>query len=150
MTGGDRAALWRPLDRVAVALGNFAGLAAVVAAYAGASHEAAADRQMGWVDLGIAGLLVVAVANTGWLLAGRRACWRLRHSLLPAAPGMAWPTAAAPDTAPPGVFVAGPAMTWYHWPDCRMVAGRDVAAATEAEHRAGGRRPCGICVRDRA
>jgi hypothetical protein len=164
MTG--RTALWRPLDRAAVALGNFAGLALVVAAYAGAGHEATADRQIGWVELGIAGLLVVAVANTGWLLAGRRACWRLRHSLLPAAPGMAWPSAAAPDPATPGValpgtvapgtaprsaaaageFVAGAVMTWYHAPGCGMVAGRDVAVATEAEHRAQGRRPCGICL----
>jgi hypothetical protein len=164
MTG--RTALWRPLDRAAVALGNFAGLALVVAAYAGAGHEVTADRQTGWVELGIAGLLVVAVANTGWLLAGRRACWRLRHSLLPAGPGMAWPTVAEPGSGTPGRAAPGPAlpttllagtaqrgelvagavMTWYHAPTCPMAAGREVVAAGEAEHRAQGRRPCGICL----
>jgi hypothetical protein len=145
----DPAALWRPVDRLAVGLGNLAGALVMLAAYAGASHEAAADRQIGWVDLGIAGLLVVAVANTGWLLAGRRACWRLRHAVLPVEPGAAWP--AAGTTAPPaakacGLPVAASAMTWYHSPACQMVAGKHVAASTEADHQAAGRRPCALCL----
>jgi hypothetical protein len=151
MRNEDRAALWRPVDRAAVALGNLAGLAAMLAAFAGASHEATPDRQIGWVDLGLAGLIVVAVANTAWLLAGRRACWRLRHAVLPAAPGAAWPagnTATRPVAAAPasGLLVAAAAMTWYHAPNCPMVAGKDVAAYSEADHRNHGRRPCGVCL----
>ena len=156
LADGDRSALWRPLDRAAVVLGNFAGLATLLAAYAGASHEAVPDKQIGWVELGIAGLLVVAVANAGWLLAGRRACWRLRHAVLPAEPGAAWPAATQPGAPQPGrvpragELVAGAVMTWYHSPSCRMVAGKDVTAATEAEHRSSGRRPCGVCLPDSA
>jgi hypothetical protein len=150
MTSADRSAPWRPIDRVAVVLGNAAGVAAILAAYAGGSHEATADRQVGWVNVGIAGLLIVAVANAGWLLAGRRACWRLRHALLPAEPGAAWPAAgdASPlVTAPPGnIFVAAAAMTWYHAPGCPMVAGKETAPAPEHQHRAAGRRRCAICL----
>jgi len=149
MSIADRMAPWRPVDRFAVGLGNLAGGLVMLAAYTGASHEAVADRQIGWVDLGIAGLIVVAVANTGWLLAGRRACWRLRHAVLPVEPGAAWPAA---GTTPPavgkasGLPVAAPVMTWYHAPTCQMVAGKDVAPATEADHEGAGRRPCGLCL----
>jgi hypothetical protein len=151
MTPADRTAPWRPIDRVAVVLGNLAGVAAILAAYAGGSHEATADRQVGWVNVGIAGLMIVAVANAGWLLAGRRACWRLRHNLLPAEPGAAaWPaTGDVPAPArslPRDTFLAAAAMTWYHAAECRMVAGKDVAPASEAEHRAAGRRPCAVCL----
>jgi hypothetical protein len=149
MSTADRAAPWRPVDRLAVTLGNLAGGLTMLAAYSGASHEATADTQIGWVNLGIAGLLVVAVANTGWLLAGRRACWRLRHDLLPAEPGAAWPAAGTTQPAvgiAPGLPVAAPAMTWYHTPDCQMVAGKDVAPSTEADHEGAGRRPCGLCL----
>ena len=150
MMPADRAVPWRPIDRVAVVLGNLAGVAAVVAAYAGGSHEATADRQVGWINVGIAGLIIVAVANAGWLLAGRRACWRLRHALLPTEAGATWP--AVGNVPSPGqvlagdIFVAAAAMTWYHAPGCRMVAGKDVAPASEAEHRAAGRRPCAVCL----
>jgi hypothetical protein len=149
MSTADRAAPWRPVDRLAVAHGNLAGGLTMLAAYAGTSHEATADRQIGWVNLGIAGLLVVAVANTGWLLAGRRACWWLRHDVLPAEPGAAWPAAVTTSPAAgkaSGLPVAAPAMTWYHDPTCQMVAGKDVAPSTEEEHQGAGRRPCGLCL----
>ena len=145
--------LWRPIDAVALALGNAAGLLVVLAAWAGASHEVVVDRQVGWVDLGIAGLLVIAVADTLWLLAARRACWRLRHALLPAAPGLPWPAAGGHHPTAPvraALLVAGPAMTWYHAAGCRMVAGKAVSPAAEAEHRAAGRRPCAVCLPDGA
>jgi hypothetical protein len=164
--------LWRPIDRAAVAIGNAAGLLVILAAGKGAGHEVLTDRQIGWVDLGIAGLIIIAVANAGWLLAGRRACWRLRHSLLPAERGLPWPPPAALDAAAPSSSVAGPAgsashaalasaagsaaspssfvasaaMTWFHSADCRMAAGKAVFPASEAEHRAAGRRPCAVCL----
>jgi hypothetical protein len=156
--------LWRPIDLASVAIGNAAGLLVILAAWTGAGHEVVADHQIGWVDLGIAGLVIITVANAGWLLAGRRACWRLRHSLLPAERGLPWPTSptaaaggaarhAAPVDAPArgaphpqAPFVASGAMTWFHAPDCRMAAGKDLFTAGEAEHRAAGRRPCAICL----
>ena len=144
--------LWRPIDLAAVAVGNAAGLAVILAAWTGAGHEVVTDRQIGWVDLGIAGLVIIAVANAGWLLAGRRACWRLRHSLLPAERGLPWPVSpvvAASGTAmhtAPERFVASAAMTWFHAPDCRMAAGKNLPAGSEAEHRAAGRRPCAVCL----
>jgi hypothetical protein len=174
MTAPEPVRLWRPIDLAAVAIGNAAGLAVILAAWTGAGHEVVTDRQIGWVDLGIAGLVIIAMANAGWLLAGRRACWRLRHSLLPAERGLPWPAssfvgarAAALDTSPiqaaagaaahtpPNLvtsgaaapaFVASRAMTWFHAPDCRMAAGKNLPAAGEAEHRAAGRRPCAVCL----
>src|SRR5260370_21145790 len=106
-------------------LGNLAGLAVVMAAYAGASHEPSSSRQIGWLDLGIAGLIVVTAANAGWLLAGRRSCWRLRAGLLPANPGGVWPMGLSPAGQPPpaGLPGAAPVMTLYHSPSWRMIAG---------------------------
>jgi hypothetical protein len=163
MTAPEPVRLWRPIDLAAVAIGNATGLVVILAAWAGAGHEVVTDRQIGWVDLGIAGLIIITVANTGWLLAGRRACWRLRHSLLPAERGLPWPASSpvvapggAPHTLPIGAaetaahttprFVASAAMTWFHGPDCRMAAGKHLVTASEAEHRAAGRRPCAICL----
>ena len=148
MKSWDAAAPWRRVDFVAMALGNAAGLFAVLAAYAGASHESSSSQQIGWLNLGAAGLIVVTAANAGWLLAGRRSCWRLRHALLPAVPHGEWPMGHFPggQTMQAGLPVAAPAMTWYHSPSCRMVAGKAVAQATEVEHQAAGRRPCGLCL----
>jgi hypothetical protein len=139
---------WRFGDAFGLALGNATGLAAIVAASVGASHEAAVRDQIPWVNLGLVGLVVTSAANGGWLLAGRRACGRLRYRLLPAEAGAPWPGApAAQVTAarPTATLVAAPAMTWYHRPDCQMVEDKDVIAARRADHEAAGRRPCGVC-----
>src|SRR5258706_12078602 len=151
MTSPEPVRLWRPIDLASVTIGNATGLLVILAAWTGAGHEVVTDRQIGWVDLGIAGLVIIAVANAGWLLAGRRACWRLRHSLLPAERGLPWPASpavAAPGAATPTTprFVASEAMTWFHAPDCRMAAGKNLPAASEAEHRAARRRPCAVCL----
>jgi hypothetical protein len=37
-------------------------------------------------------------------------------------------------------------MTRYHRLGCSLVAGKDVSAATLAEHSTAGRRPCGVCA----
>ena len=155
MTSPEPVRLWRPIDLAAVVIGNATGLVVILAARAGAGHEVVTDRQIGWVNLGIAGLLIITAANTAWLLAGRRACWRLRHGLLPAERGWPWPAATAAPVVAGGIaaapgrvqlLVASEAMTWFHSPGCRMVAGKDVAAGSEADHRAAGRRPCAICL----
>jgi hypothetical protein len=137
---------WQFGDLFGVALGNLAGLAAIVAGYVGASHEAVARQQVSWVNLGVVGLVLVSAANGGWLLAGRRACGRLRHALLPVEAGAPWPGERAVQArSVASTLVAAPAMTWYHRPDCHMVAGKDVSAAGRPEHQAAGRRPCGVC-----
>jgi hypothetical protein len=149
MTSPEPVRLWRPIDLAAVVIGNATGLVVILAAWTGAGHEVVTDRQIGWVNLGIAGLVIITVANTGWLLAGRRACWRLRHGLLPAERGLPWPgqpRAVAAPSAALARFVASEAMTWFHAPDCRMVAGKDLISGSEAEHSAVGRRPCAICL----
>jgi hypothetical protein len=147
MTGPESVRLWRPVDLVAVGIGNATGLVVILAAWAGAGHEVVTGRQIGWVNLGIAGLVIITVANTLWLLAGRRACWRLRHQTLPAERGLPWPveTRAEPHAAAVRLVASG-TMTWFHTTECRMAAGKDTRPATEAEHRAVGRRPCVICL----
>jgi hypothetical protein len=138
---------WRFGDVFGLALGNVTGLAAIVAAYIGASHEAVVREQVPWVNLGLVGLVLASAANGGWLLAGRRACGRLRYRLLPRETGAPWPGAVSGQapSGPTATLVASPAMTWYHRPDCQMVAGKNVSAAGRTEHEAAGRRPCGVC-----
>lgn len=116
-----------------------------------AADQAASNAQMGWVNLGVVGLVLFGVANTMWLMRGHRAVRaRTRASV-----SDAHPVAVSPSrkTAPAfsalgadldGQLVAGEG-AHYHRAECPMAQGRAVTAMGRSAHEAGGRRPCGIC-----
>jgi hypothetical protein len=99
-----------------------------------------------FLDLGIAGLLVGAFGGVRWLAAVVKAV-RIRKAAAVALVRSRFVPAGTAGTAGPAEgFVAAARMTRYHRPGCPLVAGKDVSAATPAEHSAAGRRPCGVCA----
>jgi hypothetical protein len=118
--------------------------------------EASFGQQVGPADAAIAGLLVAAVGNASWLLKGRRAVGERRRALLPdvepapVAPvhvGGTGSFVVEPESASEtDRFVAGAGMERYHRADCALASGREGwESLTRDEHKAAGRRPCGVC-----
>jgi hypothetical protein len=126
---------------------TFGGLAGLVMAWWGASGTGKLDRQVTWMVVGIAAVVVIGVGNFFWLLAGRRAVGVRRGMLLDAL------DAATPSPASvlPGVVVAGrttahvtiAGSSRYHVPSCLLARGKAVAAVDAAATR--DLVPCEMC-----
>lgn len=138
---------WRARDLTRWTLGTWVGLIVIVVAWFGASGSAELDVQYRWLNLGVAGAVIVGTANIVWLLNGVRAVRERRHEILAALLAEASPSEEVPDhlESRDDVLVAAPKMTRYHRADCPLVAGKAAAEAGLRAHRAAGRRPCGVC-----
>jgi len=145
---------WTGNDLVAWSLTTALGLGLVVVGWHGTSGAVEVRHQVPWLDVGVAGVVLLGAGNAGWILRGRRAVGARRARLLPLEPGAvaaAAPVAAASETAvvapdPSGArLVSTAAMTRYHRPDCELVVAKAAVAATRDEHVAAGRRACGVC-----
>jgi hypothetical protein len=137
---------WTRRNLIGFAVSTALGAGLLSASYLGVSAEAHLKEQVLFLDLGIAGLLVGTVGGVRWLAAVVKAV-RVRKAA--AVEGVRWRFGSVGTTGPGGLaegLVAAPRMTRYHRPGCSLVAGKDVAAATLAEHSAAGRRPCGMCA----
>lgn len=142
-----KTAPWQVGDVMALTLGTALGLAALVVAWVGASGEATTTRQLGWVALGSAGIIVAGFGNAVWLLAGRRAVGRRRiEGVVEPARALLADRRRPELAAGPATLVAGPSMTHYHRADCVLVVGKRVRAASVEEHAGAGRKPCGVCA----
>jgi hypothetical protein len=139
---------WRLPNLLLLTTTTTVGLLLVLVAWAGASGSVQIDTQVRWVNVGTAGVIVLGCGNVLWFLSGRRAVGELRRlvtsRLRPAVHGHADSVAA--DAAPAGVLVATQKMSRYHLAACPLAAGKAAVPATEAAHRAAGRRPCGVCL----
>ena len=140
---------WQRRNHIGFALCTALGAGLLAASYFGVAAEVQLKDQVFFVDLGIAGVLVGTVGGVRWLAAGLRAV-RVRKAAAVAlvrsrfVPAQTAVTAGSAGSAEGLVTAAR--MTRYHRPGCPLVAGKDVSAATSAEHSAAGRRPCGVCA----
>ena len=142
---GYAAEPWSRGDVIQFVAVSGVGLVLLAAGWIGAGGEALFEEQMPFLNLAIAGILVGAVGGAMWLISGLRAV-RLRKAAvktLLAARTPSAPAGSSPDAA--GTFVAGPSMTRYHHPECSLVRGKQVSAASPIEHERAGRRRCGMC-----
>ena len=151
--GEGRPEPWRLGDLLALYGAFGLGALALLVAWWGASGTAVLSRDYAWLDLGIAGSVIIASGNGVWLLTGRRAVGERRLRALAAVQPLAVssnghvdPTnesraATAADARP----VASDLMARYHRPECQLVLGKEVTSATATAHERQGRRPCGIC-----
>jgi hypothetical protein len=119
---------------------NVGGAALLVAAAVGADSEHALADQLGWLSLGVTGLLIALTADVAIGLEGRRrlAAHRARLGRLPAVPRVLAP--------PPDEYllvVAG--ATRFHRGGCQLVLGKTVSGARRSTHVSHGLRPCGVC-----
>ena len=137
---------WNRRNVTGFAVATALGAALLGASYLGVSSEVQLKGQVPLLDLGIVGLLVATAGGVGWLAAGIKAV-RVRKAAAVALVRSRFDSVEVAGPAGPGEgFVAAARMTRYHRPGCSLVAGKDVSAATRAEHSAAGRRPCGVCA----
>jgi hypothetical protein len=138
---------WTARQRLVLAVFQVLGVAGLIAGYLGTSGTLRLSRQVVWVNVAGAALLVSGAGVTVFLTAGRRAVGRRRLGLFGDVREGRGATV-HPDPGPGTAtdLVAATAMTKYHRGDCSFVDGKVVTAATAAEHEQGGRRPCGVCL----
>jgi hypothetical protein len=138
---------WTRRDLVQFSVLSAVSLALLAAGWIGAGGEALFEDQTPFLNLAVAGLLVGAAGGALWLVTGLRAVRvrkaRVKELITARAGGGA---VAGAETASDRL-VSGPSMTRYHLAGCSLVAGKDVTAASQAEHERAGRRPCGMCRR---
>ena len=143
---------WRLGDLVMLYLVNAFGLVVAAVGWYGSSGTGRFERQAAWTNVAIAGTVILAIANTVWLMAGRRAVAgryrRIMTSL--ASPPLAavtehLRTVTSESPAGEGALVAMPSMRWYHRPGCLCATRKAVVPATRAAHEKAGRQPCGVC-----
>ena len=136
---------WTARQRLVLAVLLVLGVAGLVAGYLGTSGTLRLSRQVVWVNVAGAALIVSGSGVAVFLTAGRRAVGRRRLGLFGDVP------AAQVATVDPGAgtatdLVAAASMTKYHRADCTFVDGKSVTASTAAKHEQAGRRPCGVCL----
>ena len=138
---------WSANQRLVLAVLLALGVVGLIAGYAGTSGTLRLSRQVVWVNVAGAGLLVSGAGVALFLTAGRQAVGRRRLSLFGNVDEPEATTAALSSTVAAGDLVAAPTMTRYHRADCSFVAGKPgVVAATASAHDQAGRRPCGVCL----
>lgn len=136
---------WVLADVRSIARSAALGLGMLVVGWWGASGTPRQDRQIAWLVVAILGIVVLGIGSFLWLLAGRRALGTRRAVVMDAlATRLAAATGEEATTVDePLVAVAGTVR--YHRPDCQLVTGKDIRAATLAAHRRVRRRPCEMC-----
>lgn len=142
--------LWNARQRFVLAVLLALGTAALLAGYFGTSGTLQVSRQVVWVNVAGAGLLVSGVGVLLFLTAARRQIGRRRLSLFgdvaSAGQALVLDSASGGDVAAPDL-VSAATMTRYHRVDCPFVAGKPgLVAATAVAHEESGKRPCGVCL----
>lgn len=142
------------LRRLVMTLGI--GVAAVAASWLGTSGTTSYTRQVHWVVLGVAGIIVEGAGIAMWLLSGMRLVrqrqaelkYRVRANVLSRGSAPSRPSEVESVSKAGTVrFVSGRDMTRFHLPDCPLVRGKVAQAATRSAHERAGRQPCGVCLR---
>jgi len=137
---------WNRRELTGFAVATVVGGGLLGASYLGVSAKVALADQVPFLDLGIAGLLVGTVGAVRWLAAVVKAVRVRRAGAVALVRSRFGVVATAGPDGPAAGLVTTARMTRYHRPGCSLAAGKEVSAATRAEHSAAGRRPCGVCT----
>jgi hypothetical protein len=137
---------WNAKQRLVLAVLLAIGVVGLVAGYVGTSGTLRVSRQVPWVNVAGAALLVAGAGIVSFLTAARREIGRRRLSLF----GDLRPegTAVSPSAGiAAAVLVSAPTMTKYHRADCSFVADKPaLKVASAIDHEKIGKRPCGVCL----
>lgn len=138
---------WTAKQRLVLLVLLAVGVIGLIAGYAGTSGTLRLSRQVAWVNVAGAALLVSGAGIVLFLTAGRRTIGQRRLSLFGNIEAPEATTAASSSTVATGSLVAAPTMTRYHRADCSFVADKPgIVTATAEGHQQAGRRPCGVCL----
>lgn len=141
----SRAEPWQSHEIRAAACGITVGLAVIAVSWWGASGTADENDQVGYVAVGLAGVLLVGAFNGTFLISSRRAVLLRQHAFLGTVAGVFARAPAASSEEDMRRLVAVPGMSLYHLAACQFVHGKDVVAVPSDEPTRLGRRPCGAC-----
>lgn len=112
-------------------------------AWWGISGTVSLSRSITWLDVAVLCLVASGLANTRWLLQGRRALAARRQAELPDAAEL---RVLLQRPVADGIRVAVAGASLHHRPVCQAVLGKPVEEASAADHEHSGRRPCGLCA----
>lgn len=120
-------------------------LVALAVAWWGVSGTVDLGRAITWLDVSVLALVAAGLANSRWLLQGRRAvAARCRDELPDPAELGQRPALSTPSQGELRVAVLG--MTRHHRRGCPAVAGKTVREMSVGEHERAGRGACGLCL----
>ncbi len=119
------------------------GLVLLAMAWVGASGRQETSDQIAWLNLGIVGVLVPAVAGRLWVLRSRRTVQYRVGMILDAADAV--PLDVIGQPVRPHRLVTAAKMSRFHRPECLLVAGKALSDDSLAAHERAGRRPCEMC-----
>jgi len=142
---------WNTGHRLVLAVLLALGIAGLVAGYVGTSGTLRLSRQVVWLNVAGAGLLVSGAGVLLFLTAARREIGRRRLSLFGdvASAGQTLLLDGPGDRAAADL-VSASTMTKYHRADCSFVAGKSgLSAGTAVDHEKTSKRPCGVCLPER-
>jgi hypothetical protein len=118
-------------------------LLGLAVAWWGISGTVSLSRSITWLDVAVLCLVASGLANTRWLLQGRRALAARRAAELPDVDELRR-LLQRPQAVGLRVAVAGSSL--HHQPDCQAVVGKQVDAAPADQQERSGRRACGLCA----
>ena len=138
---------WTAKHRLMLAVLLAIGVVGLIAGYVGTSGTLRVSRQVVWVNVAGAALLVSGAGVVLFLTVARREIGRRRLSLfgdLGAAGVTAVDLSADLSAAD---LVTAPTMTKYHRADCSFVDGKEgLKVASSVDHQKVGKLPCGVCL----
>lgn len=138
---------WNAKQRLTLAVLLAVGVVGLFAGYVGTSGTLRVSRQVAWVNVAGAALLVSGAGVVMFLTTARREIGRRRLSLF----GDVGVDGAASVALRAGIdaadLVSAPTMTKYHRADCSFVDDKPgLKVATAVDHEKIGKRPCGVCL----
>lgn len=122
--------------------GNAVGLVLMIIGIFQITGGLSVTDQLGWLNLGLAGVGVCGGTNGLWLFHGRARIGRMQHTLLARRTGHSADQLSS--TAPALVHAKGTSR--YHLDSCPFVRGRPTRDGTEASFRRAGLLRCEICL----
>ena len=133
---------WTAGQVVVVAVANLTATITVGASALAARGRDGLGAQLTWVEVAVAGLLLLAVTNGYLFLLGRRAVGRRRARVLP---DVLARTAAPAARAEDGPWLWLPGTARAHVAGCPMIAGKPAKPVTTAAIRSKALRRCEVC-----
>lgn len=143
--------LWSSRHLLVVAGMNAVGGMLIAIGWYQGSGQAHVDEMLGWLNVGIAGLIVIGAANALHVLRGRRTVGQLREVLLAQVPRLAPGPGRTPEISPEGddatavAVVAAEGMSHFHRPACPLAGGKTTSIGSVAEFTHAGLIACEVC-----
>ena len=122
------------------------GVAGLIAGYTGTSGTLRVSRQVVWINVAGAALLVSGAGVVLFLTAARREIGRRRLSLFGDFAAVRSTVDVSTDVSAADLVTAA-TMTKYHRADCSFVDGKTgLKVASSVDHQKVGKQPCGVCL----